>query len=106
MDDLEDILRTEEKIEKEQNVEDPERMGHLKDTAVYHLQHGDPLMNLGAEIDNQLVGFIFSEIRLWEFGRAEKTGGKANSSSNSSRNTGTSLQETRKSTTSSDLQLT
>lgn len=74
IDDLEDILRIEEKIEKEQNVEDPERMEHLKETAVNHLQHGDPLMNLGAEIDNQLVGFIFSEIRLWEFGRAEKTG--------------------------------
>ncbi len=74
MDDLEDILRIEEKIEKEQNLENPERMEYLKETAAYHLQHGDPLMSLGAEIDGRLVGFIFAEIRLWEFGRGEKTG--------------------------------
>ena len=74
MDDLEDILRIEERIEKEQNLKDPERMEHLKETAIYHLQSGDPLMNLGAEIDGKLVGFILAEIRLWEFGRGEKTG--------------------------------
>jgi len=74
MDDLEDILRIEERIEKEHNLKDPERMEYLKETAIYHLQHGDPLMNLGAEIDGRLVGFVFAEIRLWEFGRGEKTG--------------------------------
>ncbi len=74
MDDLDDILRIEEKIEKEQNIESSERMQYLRETATYHLQHGDPLMNLGAEIDGKLVGFIFAEIRLWEFGRGEKTG--------------------------------
>jgi len=74
MDDLEDILRIEEKIEKEQNSESTERMEYLKETAIYHLQQGDPLMNLGAEIDGKLVGFIFAEIRLWEFGRGERTG--------------------------------
>ena len=74
IEDLEDILRIEKKIEKENNLESPERMEYLKETAVYHLQHGDPLMNLGAEIEGRLVGFILSEIRLWEFGRGEKTG--------------------------------
>ena len=74
IEDLEDILRIEKKIEKEDNLESPERMEYLKETAVYHLQHGDPLMNLGAEIEGRLVGFILSEIRLWEFGRGEKTG--------------------------------
>ena len=74
VEDLEDILRIEEKIEKEHNLKDPERMEYLKETAIYHLQHGDPLMNLGAEIDGKLVGFVFAEIRLWEFGRGEKTG--------------------------------
>lgn len=74
MDDLEDILRIEEKIEKEHDLKDPERMEYLKETAIYHLEHGDPLMNLGAEIDGRLVGFVLAEIRLWEFGRGEKTG--------------------------------
>lgn len=49
-------------------------MEYLKETAVYHLQRDDPLLNLGAEIDGKLVGFVFAEIRLWEFGRGEKTG--------------------------------
>ena len=74
MDDLEDILRVEERIEKEQNLEKTRRMEYLKETAIYHLQHGDPLMNLGAEIDGKLVGFVLAETRLWEFGRGEKTG--------------------------------
>lgn len=50
------------------------RMEYLKKTAIYHLQQDDPLLNLGAEIDGKLVGFVFAEIRLWEFGRGEKTG--------------------------------
>lgn len=74
MDDLEDILQIEERIEKEQNLEKTRRMEYLKETAIYHLQHGDPLMNLGAEIDGKLVGFVLAETRLWEFGRGEKTG--------------------------------
>ncbi len=74
MDDLDDILSIEKRIEKAQNSESKERMEYLKETAVYHLQHGEPMMNLGAEIDEKLVGFIFAEIRLWEFGRGERTG--------------------------------
>jgi len=74
MDDLDDILRIEKKIEAELGLEGPERMDYLKETATYHLQQGDPLMNLGAEIDGKLVGFVFGEIRLWEFGRGERTG--------------------------------
>ncbi|TET69137.1 MAG: GNAT family N-acetyltransferase [Candidatus Aminicenantes bacterium] len=74
MDDLEDILRIEEKIERELDLKTTERMEHLKKTAIYHLQQDDPLLNLGAEIDGKLVGFVFAEVRLWEFGRGEKTG--------------------------------
>ena len=74
VDDLEDILQIEERIEKEQNLEKTRRMEYLKETAIYHLQQGDPLMNLGAEIDGKLVGFVLAETRLWEFGRGEKTG--------------------------------
>ena len=73
-DDLEDILRIAEKIERENHSEKAERLAFLKETAAYQFQHGDPLLNLGAEIDGKLVGFIFGEIKLWEFGRAEKTG--------------------------------
>ena len=74
MDDLEDILRIQEKIIEDQNSDNSERLVSLKDTTVYHLQHGDPLLNLGAEIDGKLVGFIFSEVRRWEFGRGGMTG--------------------------------
>ena len=71
MDDLEDILRIQEKIAGETTQRKPERMASLKDTTIYQLQHGEPLLNLGAEIDGKLVGFIFGEIKLWEFGRGE-----------------------------------
>ena len=74
LDDLEEILRIAETIERENNSEKAERMASLKETAVYQLEYGDPLLNLGAEIDGKLAGFIFGEIKLWEFGRGEKTG--------------------------------
>ncbi|HTY62660.1 MAG TPA: GNAT family N-acetyltransferase [Acidobacteriota bacterium] len=74
MDDLDDILRIQEKILGEQNSGSSERLESLKDTTIYHLQHGDPLLNLGADIDGKLVGFIISEVRRWEFGRGGMTG--------------------------------
>ena len=74
MDDLDDILRIQEKILGEQNSGSTERLESLKDTTIYHLQHGDPLLNLGADIDGKLVGFIISEVRRWEFGRGGMTG--------------------------------
>jgi GNAT superfamily N-acetyltransferase len=74
MADLEAILRIADSIERNNDFEKAERMASLKETAVYQLQSGEPLLNLGAEIDGKLVGFIFGEIKLWEFGRSEKTG--------------------------------
>jgi ribosomal protein S18 acetylase RimI-like enzyme len=74
MDDLDDILRIEERIIKELNSDNSERLVSLKDTTIHHLQHGDPMLNLGAEIDGKLVGFIISEVRRWEFGRGGMTG--------------------------------
>ena len=74
MDDLDDILRIEERIIREQNSGNSERLVSLKDTTMHHLQNGDPLLNLGAEIDGKLVGFIISEVRRWEFGRGGMTG--------------------------------
>ncbi|MFH1434857.1 MAG: GNAT family N-acetyltransferase [Pseudomonadota bacterium] len=74
MDDLDEILRIEKKIQEEHTPQMPDRMKFLRETALYHLQHGDPLLNLGADVDGVLQGFILAETRLWEFGRGEKTG--------------------------------
>jgi len=74
MDDLDDILRIQQKLVGGQQTENPEKLLTLKETTVYHLQHGDPLMNLGAEIDGKLVGFLIGDIRRWEFGRSEMIG--------------------------------
>ncbi|MFQ6037107.1 MAG: GNAT family N-acetyltransferase [Candidatus Aminicenantales bacterium] len=74
MEDVDEILRIEEKIERQGHGDVSERMESLKKTASYHLQQDEPLLNLGAVIDGKLVGFIFAEIRHWEFGRGEKTG--------------------------------
>ncbi len=74
MDDLEDILGIQEKIVADQQPQNADKLASLKDTTIYHLQQGDPLMNLGAEIDGKLVGFVIGEIRRWEFGRAEMIG--------------------------------
>jgi len=72
--DVEDILDIAERIEKERKFESTDIVEYLKDTATYHIQHGDPLMNLGAEIDGKLAGFVIADTRLYEFGRGEKTG--------------------------------
>lgn len=74
MDDLEDIVRIEEKIEKEFDITRAGRKDFLRETATHHLQQDEPLLNLGAEIAGKLVGFVFAEIRPWEFGRGERTG--------------------------------
>lgn len=76
MDDLDGILKIVEKVEKQKDRESGhiEQLKYAKEAAIYHLQHVDPLINLGAEIDGKLVAFVFAETRLWEFGRAEKTG--------------------------------
>ena len=74
MSDLDEILKIEERLERGDGIEMEKRMELLNKTTVYHLQQDEPLLNLGAEIDGKLVGFMFAEIRHWEFGRGEKTG--------------------------------
>jgi ribosomal protein S18 acetylase RimI-like enzyme len=74
MDDLEDILRIQAKIVGGPQADNADKLASLKDTTVYHLQHGDLWTNLGAEIDGKLVGFVIGEVRRWEFGRSEMTG--------------------------------
>jgi ribosomal protein S18 acetylase RimI-like enzyme len=72
--DLEEILNIADKIERLDNSEKAKRMASLKETAVFQLEHGDPSLNLGAEVDGKLIGFILGEIKIWEFGRGETTG--------------------------------
>ncbi|MFQ6104794.1 MAG: HTH domain-containing protein [Candidatus Glassbacteria bacterium] len=74
IDDLEAILDIAERIKQVGNMVDSERMEFLKETATFHLERGDPLMNLGAELDGKLVGFVLAETGLWEFGSGERTG--------------------------------
>jgi ribosomal protein S18 acetylase RimI-like enzyme len=74
IDDLDAILTIEERIKEAGNLDDPDRMEYLKETAMFHLESGDPLMNLGAELEGKLVGFVLAETRLGEFGGAERTG--------------------------------
>jgi ribosomal protein S18 acetylase RimI-like enzyme len=74
IDDLQAILDIQEKLKRAGNLNGSERMEHLKETATYHIEHGDPLLNLGAELDGKLVGFVLAETGLWEFGSSEKTG--------------------------------
>ena len=49
-------------------------ISYLRETAGKHIERNDPLMNLGAELDGRLAGFIIGEVRAWEFGQTGKTG--------------------------------
>ncbi len=51
-----------------------ESVSYLRETVERHIERNEPLMNLGAELDKKLVGFVMGEIRAWEFGQREKTG--------------------------------
>ncbi|MBI4803424.1 MAG: GNAT family N-acetyltransferase [Elusimicrobia bacterium] len=49
-------------------------VSYLRETALRHIERNEPLMNLAAELDGRLIGFIIGEVRAWEFGQTEKTG--------------------------------
>lgn len=72
--DIEDLVQIQERIERARDTKNTERMEYLKESVAYQLEHSDPLMNLGAEIDGKLVAFVLAEVRFWEFGHEEKTG--------------------------------
>lgn len=74
LDNINDIVRIEERIEKKLDITNKERMEYLIETARYNIERGDPMLNLGAELEGNVVGFIIGEVRLWEFGIGEKTG--------------------------------
>ena len=74
LDDLEDILHIQKEIEREHGADDADRLNFLRETALYHLRGKEPALNLGAEVNGALLGFVLAETRQWEFGRGEKTG--------------------------------
>ncbi|MGD8534714.1 MAG: GNAT family N-acetyltransferase [Candidatus Aminicenantes bacterium] len=74
LDNIKDIVRIEKRIEGKLGIINEERMEYLKEAARYNIERSDPMMSLGAELDENIVGFIIGEIRIWEFGIGEKTG--------------------------------
>ncbi|MGB6866939.1 MAG: GNAT family N-acetyltransferase, partial [Candidatus Aminicenantaceae bacterium] len=74
LDNIKDIVRIEKHIEGKLGIINEERMEYLKEATRYNIERSDPMMSLGAELDENIVGFIIGEIRIWEFGIGEKTG--------------------------------
>jgi GNAT superfamily N-acetyltransferase len=74
LDNIKDIVRIEKRIERKLGIINEERMEYLREATRYNIERSDPMMSLGAELDENIVGFIIGEIRIWEFGIAEKTG--------------------------------
>ncbi|MGB2844167.1 MAG: GNAT family N-acetyltransferase [Candidatus Aminicenantaceae bacterium] len=74
LDNIKDIVRIEKRIEGKLGIINEERMEYLKEATRYNIERSDPMMSLGADLDENIVGFIIGEIRIWEFGIAEKTG--------------------------------
>lgn len=74
LDNIQDIVRIEKRIEEKLGIINEERMEYLKEATRYNIERSDPMLSLGAELDGNIVGFIIGEIRIWEFGIAEKTG--------------------------------
>ncbi|TET70646.1 MAG: GNAT family N-acetyltransferase [Candidatus Aminicenantes bacterium] len=74
LDNIKDIVRIEKRIEGKLGIINEERMEYLKEATRYNIERSDPMMSLGAELDENIVGFIIGEIRIWEFGIGEKTG--------------------------------
>jgi GNAT superfamily N-acetyltransferase len=74
LDNIKDIVRIEKRIEEKLGIINEERMEYLKEATRYNIERSDPMMSLGAELDENIVGFIIGEIRIWEFGIGEKTG--------------------------------
>ena len=74
LENIQDIVRIEKRIEGRLGIINEERMEYLKEATRYNIEPSDPMLSLGAELDGSIVGFIIGEIRIWEFGIGEKTG--------------------------------
>jgi GNAT superfamily N-acetyltransferase len=55
-------------------LNEDEARSYLKETVERHINRNEPLMNIAAELDGELIGFVIGEVRAWEFGQSEKTG--------------------------------
>jgi len=71
--DVKAILDIVEKIGRPGTLKEETR-SYLRETVERHIDRNEPLMNLAAELDGRLIGFVIGEIRAWEFGQGEKTG--------------------------------
>jgi GNAT superfamily N-acetyltransferase len=74
LENIKDIVRIEKRIEGKLGIINEERMEYLKEATRFNIERSDPMLSLGAELDENIVGFIIGEIRIWEFGIGEKTG--------------------------------
>jgi ribosomal protein S18 acetylase RimI-like enzyme len=74
LENIKDIVRIEKRIEGKLGIINEERMEYLREATRYNIERSDPMLSLGAELDENIVGFIIGEIRIWEFGIGEKTG--------------------------------
>ncbi|MFQ5906778.1 MAG: GNAT family N-acetyltransferase [bacterium] len=71
--DVDAILEIVDRIARAAAIEEEDH-SYLRETVERHIERNEPLMNLAAELDGKLVGFVMGEIRAWEFGQREKTG--------------------------------
>ena len=74
LENIKDIVRIEKRIEGKLGISSEERMEYLEEATRYNIERSNPMLSLGAELDENIVGFIIGEIRIWEFGIGERTG--------------------------------
>jgi len=74
LEDLPQILQLEATVEQIAQFNGHERLTYLEEAARSAIERDGSAFSLGAQIEDQLVGFILGEARLWEFGRGEQIG--------------------------------
>jgi len=82
IDDLAQMIDIEKVLQRQWREEMPNRSERalkselkiFRKTMEHHLQHTDPQLRLGAELEGTLVGYIIGEVRLWEFGVGDEVG--------------------------------
>lgn len=73
-DDIETLISIVAGLARGTTPEPETAQDYLRETVERHIGRNEPLMNIGAELDGRLVGFVIGEVRAWEFGQREKTG--------------------------------
>ena len=73
-DDVDGIVHIVAGIGRASALEEDEARSYLRETVERHIDRNEPLMNIAAELEGRLIGFVIGEVRAWEFGQREKTG--------------------------------